>query len=512
MIYDIDGNPLSAYHAEDEMEHGSMSTETGSVGFTHGNNYFWKVIRNAHIVEVGSAPVIIAFNASDLQYISTVGVYYYGLSGYIGHEALTVDSNGRGVYTPASGVKYIKILAVLNTTEKRGYHDVSFYSSVPLNVVKNLDVRNTTHSNVAFTYAVGSDNYTIGQLLLPPNYTVDGDSVPLYVRVHGTGAMSKWTDTMGINGHYDSRYLSQYMANEGFAVFDCYPWTDLYYSESEKISPFNIEIHRSAYIDGIKYVCDRYNVDINRVCMSFKSLGGQLGHWFMSQTDLPVAALAMLTPSTGYASTIWGIYFLQKNAREAIVDYLGLENETNASLFINTTVGMENADVVKFVEDHLREFASLIPASIATHGATYLQHYDRMVTGVDTLPQWMADLGIPKWPSAWEDDPHATGVPDVINHPDLTRYSLYPVKFWHAFDDVNTSGHVDYTIYTWLLNGGSDVEWRTVPWGTGGHNATDLAEDAVKVSGTTRLGIAYSNIAESYVEMADFFFKKMCME
>ena len=502
----------AAYVAEDPLESGAMAVDTGASGAAY--SAFWAYARSAHMIAVGSDPVDIQIDARDLPLIHTVSAYTYGVLddavSFLGRVALTLDSAGKCTFAPTIGVRYIRLGAAL-TEENHGiFHNVSYRSTVPLEVVKCPDIRSQTYGNVTCSYRVGAANFTIGQLLLPPNYSVDGEKVPLYVQVHGTGAMSKWTDIMGVNGSIDSRYLSQYMANEGFAVFDCYPWTSKYYSEDRQISPYNIEIHRRAYIDGIRYICDRYNIDIDRVCLSFKSLGGHLGHWFMVQDELPVTALAMLAPSTGFASTIWSNYFLEKNARARLVEELGLSGETNASKFINTDAGMKDPDCVKFVEDHLTAFAKLIPAAIGTHGATYQQHYTRMVTGVTELPQWMADLGIPAWPEAWQTGQNAFGVPDVVNHPELTKYSLYPVKFWHAFDDINTSGHVDYAIYTWLLNGGSDVEWRTLPWGTGGHHALDTDPNAEKVSGTTRLGIAYTGIAKSYVEMADYFYEKMC--
>jgi hypothetical protein len=321
--------------------------------------------------------------------------------------------------------------------------------------------------------------------------------------------MNTWTQEIGTNSGTSTRYLLDYLTNEGFAVFDCYCFTSKYYSENFQNQAAPLPVFLQAYIAGIKYVCEYFNVDINNVCFYAMSAGGNLAHMLLhSFGDIKPRAVAMLCPSTGFASTIFRTFFLYDAMRTLIVNYLGLSDEPGASTFISTIYGLDDPTARAFVENHLDSFAGLICGAIGAHGATFEQQYEWMTTGVTTLPQWMTDLSLPGIASGWTTSP-ATGIPSLVNHPKLSAFSSVPVKFWQSFDDVNVSGHANYTIYTWLKNGGTNVQWRTLPDGTGGHHAVDTDPNALKSSGTTRLGISYSNIATAYVEMADFFYKNM---
>ena len=500
------------YCCEEEIDFGTLNYTTGGDGF--GINSYYPYRKTSKLIKIGDSPVMIELDSSDAELVSSVAIYCYGtVDDALAYKfrKTNITKNGN-IIIYSKGLNettdYIKISLVLTESSTRKFAKCSIRSASKINVVKNIYIENPSYNNAIFTYPVTDGVYTTGQLILPPNYNLENQAVPLWVNVHGTGAMATWDAVMGINGDTDSKYLYEYMANEGFAVFDCYPWTSKYYSASEQISPYAIPLHQQAYIEGIKYVCSHYNVDINNVCLSFKSLGGHLGYWFMTQSYFKPKALAMLAPSTGFASTIWDSYFIRKSARSLIVTILGLENDANASSFINAVYGMSDANAVQFVEDNLEVLVPFICCAIGSHGATYHDQYEWMITGVTTEPQWMVNENIPMWPSDWQSG-RASGVPAVINHPELTKYSMYPVKYWQAFDDINTSAHVNYTVYNWLLNGGSDAQWRTLPNNTGGHHAIDTDPNAPKTSGTTRLGIAYTDIATTYVEMANFFYEKM---
>ena len=463
-----------AYSAADDVEPGVMWTVNGALTAEYGMYYAYR--RQAHLAEGSGSAVKITVDSKDAALVSAMSVYSYDSSAAMinRQSGLTPAADGSVTAVLPAGTKYVKIMLTLTGESTQQFGKITLSSADPIRTVKNANIPHPSYGNMFFDYPVGKSHRTSGQLILPPNYSVDGDPVPLYVQVHGTGAMSKWDTRLGINGSTDSRYLSQYMANEGFAVFDCYPWTDKHYSTSDQISPYVLPIHQKAYLDGIRYVCDRFNVDIDNVCLSFKSLGGHLGYWFMSETELPVKALAMLAPSAVWWAMFWDEYFYSTSAtRSSIVSALGLTGKPNADAFIQYGK-MANANARAFVEDNLIAFASVAPAACDTHGATYQEFYDWMVTRATAKPQWMADLGLPDFPAN-------RSVPQLIEHPELTKHSLYPVKYWMAWDDINTSTHVAYTVYQWLKNSGSDAQWET----------------------------AYSGIAKTYVQMADFFYDKM---
>ncbi len=479
---------------------GALDSGTGSPTNNYGSFYKY---RKTDLIEVDGS---VRFTIPFYEKLSYFNVYEYGESnGQISYNGLERDivPEEYVYYNLAySNTKYIRLVFVLTNSSDDSIDENLLNLEVSVNskrVLKNPDVR--YQDVIKFNYPVSRGVYTSGNLVLPPNYSVYGEKAPLVVVLHGTSSMNVWDERIGSNSDASTRYLVDYLANEGFAVFDCYPFTSKYYSASNQVNAAPVSVNKRAYVEGIRFVCKHYNVDINNVCMYAMSLGGNMAYWFMSQKEIPIRAIAMLSVSHGWYSLIFREFFLQKAGRSFIVNALHLENESDAEYFINTDDGVDDQRCVQFVENHLDKFINLSWIYYDTHGATRTDHYNWLKTPETNLPTWMSDLEIPNYPSGWQ----SSGVPSLVNHPELTKYTAVPVKFWQAFDDVNTCAHATYTVYTWLRNGGSNVEWRTLPNNTGAHHAVDTSEYALKQSGTTRLGISYTDIATAYVEMADFF-------
>ena len=70
-------------------------------------------------------------------------------------------------------------------------------------------------------YNVDGEVYTTALLMLPPNYSVDGESVPLIVWDSGDGSFSSWDGYEG--GSYEGRINGvRYLRDQGFAVMEIY--------------------------------------------------------------------------------------------------------------------------------------------------------------------------------------------------------------------------------------------------------------------------------------------------
>ena len=501
------------YAVEDGLECGAMMSLQGIPSSSYGS--FFDYRRQRHVLRIGTAPIKIAVAEKDVDYATGVNVYQYknGNDGveFVEKAELSL-TNGAAIYVPGTDIEFIKITVTISASE-HDFGKVRFSSEDKIRVIKNFSLHNPSYyKSDFFSYRVSPDNYTTGQLMLPPNYDPEGKPVPLLLYIHGTGRYATWD--MGINvtetGH-DWQSLWDYILNEGFAVFDCYPWTAKYFSNSEQVSPYPIDLHLRAYAEGVKHVVEDYNIDGNNIGAFCKSLGGALGYYLMMQRELPLRGIAMLATSVGWVSTIWNKYFIQATARRPIVKYLGLEDDSRAETFI-TNGSIRNSTCKEFVEAHLDKFGPLNYCAVGVHGATMQQMYEWMSQGRTTAPAWMQELieheDMEMWPAAWN---NGSGMPLLIEHPELSKYTPIPVKYWYAWDDVNAPAHASYVIYKWLQNGGSPVEWRTLPSGTGGHYATDNWSEATAVttSGITRLGVAYSGVNITWVEMADFFYKHM---
>lgn len=509
------------YVVSDGLEGGSMYADTGKLG--DGSGSFWNSRRQKHLLKVGAAPVKIEPDSRDTAYVSQIVAYSYQLNSdgelvFISTSG-NIYSDGIAYYTPVSGATHIKLWVGISDAAHQ-FSEIRFSCSEPIRIVKNYRITTSgyPHSNF-FTYQVSRDNYTSGQLMLPPNYDAEGAPVPLMIHVHGTGGFSEWGEGIKFDGGYED--LFEYVLNEGWAVFDCFPWTHKYFGNS-KMSPFPIDLHLRAYADGVRYVLENYNIDGNNICARCKSLGGAFGYLLMQQRDIPLRAIAMHATSTGWASTIWQIYFLNKYARRDILLYLGLSDDQRAEHFIDTG-SLRNAADKSLIEDNVDLFGPLNYCAVGTHGATMEEQYQWMITGrkqsyysPDVAPEWMQELidggDMEPWSGEW--DTHngtATGMPALIEHPELSKFTPTPVKYWYSWDDENAPPHASYTVYKWLQNGGSPVEWETVPSGTGKHHSVDNADNAVMATGTTRLGESF-RVNRVWVQMMNYFYQHCGMD
>lgn len=423
--------------------------------------------------------------------ITSVAVFCFSDSfSFIEKLTPTIINKQISFLTP-SGSSFLKFVV---TTTEPDFLPIAYSSA--LHAVKNANIINEDIGfSCAFNYSVSANSFASGRLLLPPNYTLEGNTVPLVVYVHGSHGMVNWNSILGdsgTGGNYRP-YLS-YLANEGFAVFDCYPWSD---SETDAIiwSPYKVARNVQAYLKGIDYVCSRWNIDAQNVNLLCKSQGGHFGHWACTQTIVPFKTISLFAPSTRIGAE--SIAFNQ-NLRGAIarnIEFVGTAEEINT--FISN--GNYNNTVVKaFCDKNKAQFLNLMPFANGVTNASLEELYAENWSTLSSVPQWMLDEGLPAKPSA------AIAVGSFSARSDYIKASYYPVKFWCSFDDDAVSGYDNYAICRWMQNGGSDALFRELPVGTGGHHAMDTSASALKKSGTTALGISYTNIPLAYTEVVDF--------
>lgn len=354
----------------------------------------------------------------------------------------------------------------------------------------------TAYNSIAYNYEVQSGVLASGRLMLPPNYTMTGAKVPLIVFAHGSNSMLNWGASMPVN------YLDyfKYLCNEGFAVFDCYPWTTKANRvDSDTYSPIMIPLNLRAYIEGIKYTCRRFNVDINNVSLLCKSQGGNIGHWAYMQTEFPFRAVGLFAPTTDPVLQKTQAVFYNSACRQSILNSTALDGtEEEKSEFVSSGL-LTNENVASFLAKNKGKIVSMMPFAKGIQGSV---SSDELFRGgletLDTVPEWMREEGLPERQSAYD------LIPNFAANADYAKFAQCPVKFWCAFDDASTSTYGNYAIHRYLLNGGSDSEFRVLPLGTGGHHAMDTDTNALKSSGTTALGIEYTDIPTAYVEFAQF--------
>ena len=164
---------------------------------------------------------------------------------------------------------------------------------------------------------MGSNNnaryYDNAWIKLPPNYSAEGDPIPLVVYIHGTNGFDFY------KGPYDNGYgpLQSFIANNGYAVCDCSGITS-----KDKVSnlgsndydeAFYSPSFISAIADMVRYITANYNVKDDGVYIYGKSAGGYTLHLMTVMQGLKIKAAASLAPGISSFSSIE--YYLNNELR-----------------------------------------------------------------------------------------------------------------------------------------------------------------------------------------------------
>lgn len=338
-------------------------------------------------------------------------------------------------------------------------------------------------------YPMTKDICNTGRLALPPNYDSDGDPVPLVIFMHGSGHYLDWDTTMT---NYSG--LLEYIQKSGFAVLELYSWTSKYYNKYgtglNGCDPYPIKITLDAYREGMKYVCDCWNIDINNIHVMSKSSGGQLAYHFANYAPFPIRSIGMFSPVLDYLSMrgASGVGQSFGDPRRAIVEELGLTGDAENN-FVNTKIYADNC--VAFLQGNIEKLNSINEAWQGLIGQTLQDKFD---TAIDNCEKW--------WSNKTRDD--------VYTDYTLAKLGKYPVKIWGTPTDTDTPYQKMVEAVKQLNNGGCEAHLRT--FASGGHNVTDsgaAAAGEIETNVTTRLGVEFASVPTAYVENLDWILLHM---
>ena len=319
--------------------------------------------------------------------------------------------------------------------------------------------------------------YTGALLRLPPNYSSVGDKVPLIYFAHGSGDYSDRNETEFSKYYMD--YI-QYLQDEGHAIIDVNGNTSKYTTTGacQWGNPTNM----AAIKQGIKWVCRNYNVDINRIYVMSKSLGGLQAINMCYENDMHIKACCPLAPELDMICDGLGYY---PNERKNNADDLGFSEDVNNVL--DTPYDKSIEKLYKKSEEYKQ----------------YIRDNATKLLGHN--PAWRGVIGI--------------SASEMVEYPiqgDYTaqgqqmstqnRFCIVPTKIFIAQDDTAVSYEMSKGYIQSLKNGGCVGELRTMPSGTGGHHAVDNDENALKVDTiTTYCGVVHHDVPLAYVEVVQFF-------
>lgn len=321
--------------------------------------------------------------------------------------------------------------------------------------------------------------FTSGILMLPPNYSENGEKVPLIYFSHGSADYYNIITT-----DFPSHYMDyiKYLCDEGYAIFDCYGWTNMYTTSGAQMgNPTNM----CAIRQGIEYVCRYYNVDINSIYVTGKSLGGLQAINMCYEHSLNVKACCPIAPELDMTSIGFGY---DVNCRKSFAEDLHFEP-------INSPVlDEEGSKSLAAFSTQFKEYAK--------SNANKLLGYNPLWRGlIGANAEELIQFQIDGQDGRFEDN---KGLPNKIKT--MSRICNVPTKIICAIDDKAVSHDLCKAYLQSLKNGGCIGEMRSLPSGTGGHHAVDNDKNALKVESiTTKCGIVHTDVPLAYAEMVQFF-------
>lgn len=378
--------------------------------------------------------------------------------------------------------------------------------------VERLNSVNPTSSNYDSTERL----WTNGYVILPPNYTIDGEPVPLAIFVHGTGGYV-------FNETQISYYteLLQFVAKNGYAVVDCCTMSNKYSNTYDlngnlrteyKDTNYPCRLSVDCYISLYKYVTEMFNIDKSRVFAWGKSSGGRLASVLGNSKLIPIKAIGILNGST-----------------DSFTDYRVLGNSTLTSVkkMMEDDLGFTNIPNSFVVSNMPYKNPNNIPASLIDY---FMDNIDK-IAGYNPLFTGISNLDIETYERAQFTcslEPSEIGT-SLTNNTTLMgevnngfKTSFIPTKIWAAEDDENVPYPMAVIYNKLVKRGGGICELRTIPAGNGKHWAVDIAQPnlgqlypgtgypndlpyAPKTNYVTKLGETISEVTVTYAELVDWF-------
>lgn len=469
-IYDISGKSLVSGSLFIPLEHGDIATAPGTGYVANTLETAGVKFRSAFPVEVESGSAITVEVANDANSVSSITAIEYNAA----FSMVRATSVQNGKVAIASTTHYLKFVVTFTST---GHDPQGLAVAGCLRMVKNPKIRSVCERFIFDMPESGV--YGSADLMLPPNYTVSGDSVPLLVYIHGSNGFSSWDSEIGslLSGSTYLPYI-EYLRDEGFAILDVYGWSSKYLSiantqnttvEPNKSNTFAAPITYSSFLHGIEYALSRYNVDPENISMYCKSMGGELALTFAVKADIKLRAVCCLAPTVDVL--FWGSWGQSVAGRTILAAEFGLSGNVE-SVFEQRNFDWRSTNGKAFMDVNYEKLAGFNPG----------WNFDSIT---------LAD----KYQDSYAYD---------FTNTSACRGILYPVKIWVAPDDTNISYPKILEYVAQAKNGGNDITLREMPSGTGAHHSVDTDPNAPKSSGTTALGIPYTDMPTAYVEMVEF--------
>lgn len=409
------------------------------------------------------------------------------INGFTVHEYSQVFSY---LGTSAEGAKfrtacrYIKIEKQSSTLPDETYlsfdgfpeevYNVQIEKGVSNGVYPSGDANAGKRAAETLVFDVDGDVFTTAKLLLPPNYSINGAKVPLFIysacdgSYRGTSANGYgWNNAIDRNDSLrDLTTELQYMADEGFAVLNIYPWgsyNNTNYPGCGWSGALALPVTLKAFDKAVEYVTTRFNISDQYVFQASHSGSGKLSSFYAGhRPNFNLRHIYAFAPVIdGFCFYQWGADFY--DMRRAMQHEMDFDVSVgNGSAF--TTSGAwsihpsTNPDVSKaFILANAGKFAQC--AATNWMNLTEQDLEDKWADTVAFGNTWQATRTSSPTKATW------TALDGTIYNNDTLAISGdgVPLTIFGAADDADCPYLVMREFVNQLNNGGGDAELITMP-------------------------------------------------
>lgn len=479
-----------------------LVTKLGDVYYNTNTKLLRKCIVFGDVEEYETVPFIdngIYYNKQDGKYyewdgsdmvektdgLETLNIHCYSDPvTYLGYVTVT-DNN----YALKEGTKLIKFEVSKNSAYAKGrslQYSILYHASALEYVKNDIVERSTKEKYISYEIELpvitdevsatldykgynGTRAYNNGFLILPPNYSVYGDPVPLVIFFHGTEGYV--FSEMQIQSYGE---LLKFIANNGYAVADCSALSSLYKDEYDGNGPTPLGF--SCYCSLYNYIIRNYNIREDGVYIFGKSSGGILTELMSALWPFPIRAAGGLAPTCDIFANM---LICLSRSTNFWLDQLGLPSP-NVSDHLNGSGDKE------YLLSNIDKFVGYNPMWINTEGIDF-----------ENLAQEILNTGLST--SDLEGNSDITSMINVAK-----KIQNVPYKIWHAVDDANVPIATSRFYQKMIKNAGGICYLRELPSGCGQHHAVDNASNAPKTSYQTKYG-SKVDIPVAYAELVDWF-------
>lgn len=429
-----------------KMERGGLKN-TGAMDYTIAsyNGY----VRSQMLIKVNDATSVVG------KTLTGFTIYEFGQN----FSFIKTSSEGD---TFDSNTKYIKIVKQTNDIMESAL----FVFDGDVEEVYNVQIEKGTYSDGGVTrlksemlvFGVSEGICTTARLILPPNYSISGQKVPLIIWDACDGSYS-WGRSIDYVGSTPSSITTQlqYLNDEGFAVLEIYPWgsriAGLYNPSGGAVPiPTSLMAHEKA----VEYITSRFNISDTNIFLSSWSGSGKLSSFYaIHRPSFNLRSIYAFSP------VVDGLSFVQWSApafRKALNEDMKFGGDTSVFLG-NGAWPIADGSQVDFITANAGKFAKC--AAI---------NWQNMVG--KTITQKIAD-SISFSKGFWVD--HSS---NIYNRHDLSITSGgVPITIIASADDEQCPYLVMEEFIIQLKNGGAEAKIITLPNNTGKHRAATFGNE-----------------------------------